>query len=187
MGQKGFYFDMTLCTGCKTCQIACKDKNDLEAGVLFRHVVTFEGGKFPRPWVYNLSIGCNHCANPKCVANCPTRAMHKREDGIVVHDKDKCIGCRMCVWSCPYGQPQYFPKIGKTGKCNLCADLLEKGEEPACVASCVMRALHFGDIDDLRKQLGGSADVKGLPDSRYTSPSLIINPKKEAIPPRTYT
>jgi anaerobic dimethyl sulfoxide reductase subunit B (iron-sulfur subunit) len=180
VGQKGFHIDMKVCTGCKTCQVSCKDKNDLEAGWLFRRVYTFEGGKYPNPWVYNLPITCNHCARPKCAENCPTTALKKRADGIVAHDKNKCIGCRLCLWSCPYGHPQYFPKTGKAGKCDLCADLVAKGEEPSCVASCVMRALHAGEIDELRKKYGGTADVKGLPSSATTSPSITINPKKEA-------
>ncbi|WP_434512499.1 DMSO/selenate family reductase complex B subunit [Desulfitobacterium sp. AusDCA] len=182
MSQWGFYIDMTACTGCKTCQIACKDKNNLEAGVLFRRVKYFEGGKFPETWTYNISISCNHCENPKCVKNCPTGAMHKVENGIVLPDKDKCIGCRMCTLSCPYSQPQYFKEEGKVSKCNFCIDLINQNEDPACVAACPMRAIHYGPLDDLRKKYGeGSSKVRGLPDSSITQPSLIINAKKEAI------
>ncbi|WP_434510293.1 DMSO/selenate family reductase complex B subunit [Desulfitobacterium sp. AusDCA] len=182
MAQLGFYYDMTVCTGCKVCQIACKDKNDLDVGPLFRKVFTFEGGTFPNPWAYNLSIACNHCAQPKCVPNCPTGALYKREkDGIVMHDRDKCIGCRLCTWSCPYGAPQYIEKLGKVGKCTLCADLLDKGEQPACVAACQMRALQFGDIEELRKKYGDNADIKPLPDSSMTHPSLTIKANKEAM------
>jgi len=182
MAQLGFYYDMTACTGCKTCQIACKDKNNLEAGTLFRQVYQFEGGKFPNPWVYNLSIGCNHCAEPKCTKNCPTGALYKREkDGIVMHDPEKCIGCKLCTWSCPYGAPKYIESRGKAGKCNLCADLVDKGEQPACVAACQMRVLEFGDIDELRKKHGDTSAIKGLPESGITKPSLTIKPKKEAM------
>lgn len=181
MAQLGFYYDMTACTGCKTCQIACKDKNNLDVGKFFRKVHQFEGGQFPNPWVYNLSIGCNHCAEPKCVQNCPTGALHKlQENGIVLHDKEKCIGCRLCTWSCPYSAPQYFEDRGKAGKCDFCIELIDKGEEPACVAACQMRVLKFGDIEELRKEHGNVADVKGLPDSGITKPSLVINPHKEA-------
>jgi anaerobic dimethyl sulfoxide reductase subunit B (iron-sulfur subunit) len=177
MAQKGFFYDMTICTACKTCQIACKDKNNLEVGVLFRKVYDFEGGKFPTPWVYPLSISCNHCAQPKCVANCPTGALVKRsQDGIVTHSKEKCIGCRLCTWSCPYGAPQYIEKEGKAGKCNLCADLIDRGENPVCVDACVMRALKYGDLEELKQQYGGTADVKGLPDSGITTPSVVIRP-----------
>ncbi|HWR08024.1 DMSO/selenate family reductase complex B subunit [Sporomusa sp.] len=183
MGQKGFFYDMTACTGCKTCQIACKDKNNLAVGVLFRKVHSFEGGKYPAPWVYPLSISCNHCAKPECVAVCPTSALTKRpQDGIVTQSREKCIGCRACVRSCPYQAPQYIEKEGKAGKCDLCADLIDQGQNPACVDACLMRTLQYGDIKKLKKDWGGTADVKGLPDSGLTSPSLVIRPNKQARP-----
>ena len=75
MTQLGFYYDMTICTGCKTCQIACNDKNDLGVNTLFREVQRFDGGAFPEPWFYHLSLGCNHCEKPACVAACPMRAL----------------------------------------------------------------------------------------------------------------
>ncbi|HZK85291.1 MAG TPA: DMSO/selenate family reductase complex B subunit [Desulfosporosinus sp.] len=182
MAQLGFYYDMTVCTSCKTCQIACSDKNNLEVGTTFRKVYNFEGGKFPNPWAYHLSISCNHCADPKCVKNCPSGALYKREkDGIVMQDKEKCIGCKLCTWSCPYGAPKYIEKEGKAGKCNMCVDLLDMGEEPACVTACQMRALQFGDIEELRKKYKGTADIKGLPDSEITHPSIVITPNKEAL------
>ncbi len=181
MAQKGFYYDMAVCTHCKACQITCKDKNNLKIGTLFRKVYDFEGGSYPKPWSYHMSMACNHCDHPKCVENCPTGALSKRkEDGIVTPNKDKCIGCRLCTWSCPYGAPQYIEAEGKTGKCDMCVDLQEKGEEPACVAACPLRALQVGDIDELRQKYGSIADVKGLPDSKLTSPNLVINPNQEA-------
>jgi len=177
MLQMGFYFDMTSCSACRTCQLACKDKNNLDVGMNFRKVYYFEGGKYPNPWSYPVSISCNHCAEPKCVVNCPTGAMFKRpEDGIVIHRAERCIGCRMCIWSCPYQAPQYNKKEGKVGKCDLCADLLAKNEEPACVSACLMRALKYGDVEELRKKHGGIDDIEGLPNCHGTSPSLVINP-----------
>lgn len=182
MSQIGFYYNMKVCTECKTCQVACKDKNNLNVGALFRRVYTMEGGKYPKPWVYNLSISCNHCANPKCVFNCPTGALYKRaEDGVVLHDKGKCIGCKLCIWSCPYEAPQYLEEESIIGKCDFCADLLAQGEDPACVASCVMRALHWGDLEELRRKYGDTADVKQFPSSDITDPSIVITPKLEAM------
>lgn len=181
MGQKGFYLDLTTCIGCKTCQIACNDKNNLEAGTLFRQVHEFEGGEFPKPWAYTISLSCNHCAHPKCVENCPARTLTKRADGLVVQDRDKCIGCRLCTWSCPYGAPKYIEKLGKVDKCNGCADLVDKGQNPACVDACLMRALQFGELDELRQKYGNTADVKGLPDSQTTQPSLVLKQTKEAM------
>jgi anaerobic dimethyl sulfoxide reductase subunit B (iron-sulfur subunit) len=182
MGQKGFYYDLVVCTGCKGCQIACKDKNDLKVGELFRKVYDFEGGTYPDVWGYSISLGCNHCENPKCVENCPTGALYKREnDGLVVQDRQKCIGCKLCTWSCPYGRPQYLEGQGKAGKCDGCADLVDQGLNPVCVDTCPLRAIEFGDIEELRKKYGNTPDAKGLPDSNITHPSLTINPKKEAM------
>ncbi len=180
MAQKGFHFDMTGCIGCKVCQIACKDKNDLKVGVLYRSVSTFEGGKYPSPFRYHLSMSCNHCEHPKCVANCPTGALFKREDGIVDHDREKCIGCKYCTWSCPYGAPQYKEDEGKVGKCDMCKDLLAQGQNPACVDACVMRILHAGELEELKKEYKGTADLAKLPDSSITNPSVLINAKPVA-------
>lgn len=181
MAQKGFYFNSTVCIGCKTCAIACKDKNNLPVGVNFRRVYSFDGGIFPHPWAYSLSIGCNHCEHPKCAENCPTGAIYKREkDGLVVQDHAKCIGCRMCVWSCPYEAPQYNKEEGKSGKCSGCADLVDQGKNPACVDACPMRALEFGDIEELRAKHGTLADLNALPNSNITHPSITINAKEQA-------
>ena len=87
MGQLGFYFDMTRCTGCRCCQIACKDKNDLPVGTLFREVSDFEGGVFPQVWAASLSMACNHCMEPQCAQNCPVAAYSKDpETGLVLQD-----------------------------------------------------------------------------------------------------
>lgn len=183
MGQKGFFFDMESCIDCRTCQIACKDKNDLEVGVLYRQTTTFEGGKFPKPWIYHISMSCNHCEAPICIENCPVGAVTKNEgNGIVDINKEKCIGCQRCVNTCPYESPKYLgKKIRKTGKCNMCVDLIEKGEQPVCVAACSMRAIQFGELTDLTKEHGKLRDIIGLPDNKITRPSLIIKPKKYAI------
>lgn len=182
MAQKGFYYDSTVCTGCKACQIACKDKNDLKVGELFRKVYEFEGGTFPNVWGYYLSLGCNHCAEPKCAENCPTGAIYKREsDGLVVQDREKCIGCKMCIWSCPYERPQYLEEEGKCGKCDGCAELVDQGQNPVCVDSCPMRAIEFGDIEELRAKYGANYNLKVLPGASITKPSITVHAKPEAM------
>ncbi|MHB8073847.1 4Fe-4S dicluster domain-containing protein [Desulfosporosinus fructosivorans] len=183
MGRKGFYFDMTSCIGCRTCQIACKDKNDLKVGTIFRQTRTFEIGVYPTPGVYHYSSTCNHCANPKCVEGCPTGAMHVDADGTVQHDKDKCIGCRYCTWACPYGVPQFIQELGKVGKCDGCKDLRDKNETPVCVDACPMRAIEWGDIEELKVKYGSNttSDLPILPHSSVTNPSLVIKPKAGAL------
>lgn len=181
MAQKGFYYNSIACTGCKACQISCKDKNNLKVGELFRKVYEFEGGTFPDVWGYFISLGCNHCAEPKCAENCPTGAIYKRDkDGLVVQDRDKCIGCKMCLWSCPYERPQYLEEEGKAGKCDGCADLVDQGLNPVCVDSCPMRAIEFGDIAELREKYGDHTDLKVLADSSMTNPSITIHAVDEA-------
>ncbi|MGE5672890.1 MAG: DMSO/selenate family reductase complex B subunit [Mycobacterium leprae] len=189
--QLGFHVDMSSCIGCKTCVIACKDKNDLPVGQLFRRVVEVEGGTWqvegatviPHLYAYWISISCNHCTNPACVRNCPTGAMQKRaKDGVVVINQEACIGCQYCAWSCPYGAPQYNPATGKSSKCDLCVDLLERGEEPACVSSCPMRAIHVGPVAELEALFGGTAVAHGLPNPALTQPNTRFTPHRDARP-----
>jgi anaerobic dimethyl sulfoxide reductase subunit B len=156
-----FTFDASACTGCKACQVACKDKNNLPVGVLWRRVYEVSGGSWQRmgdAWVtdvfaYNLSIACNHCVHPKCAGVCPTDAFVQREDGIVYIDTSKCIGCGYCSWACPYSAPRYNPELGYMTKCNFCYDDIDAGLAPACVAACPMRVLDFVTIEDGRQMV----------------------------------
>ncbi len=188
--QLAFYIDSSICTSCKVCQIACQDKNNLPPEIRWRKVLQYGGGNwveadgFTLPnnvYVYSLSLSCNHCEEPKCVENCPTKALYKRdEDGIVAHDKNKCIGCKLCVWSCPYGVPQFNEQEGRSGKCDMCKDLIDKGENPACVDACVMRAIKYGDLNELRAEYNDISDIEPLPPNSITKPSLVITPHKHA-------
>lgn len=191
----GFYFDQSVCTGCKACQIACKDKHDLPIGVKWRRVVEYTGGSWqedgdtmvPNVFTYYTSIACNHCEDPICVKVCPTTAMHKREDGTVAVDPDKCVGCRYCEWACPYSAPQYNPELGHMTKCDLCADYRSEGRNPACVEACPSRALDWGPIDELRERYGDVDAVEPLPDPSITRPHLVITPHRDAQPTGTGT
>jgi anaerobic dimethyl sulfoxide reductase subunit B (iron-sulfur subunit) len=186
--QLGFYVNQQFCMGCKTCVIACKDKNDSEVGVNYRRVTEHCSGGFaqvgsgfaPNVSAYWLSLSCNHCDNPKCVQNCPSGAMHKNPaDGTVSVDQAVCIGCKYCTWSCPYGAPQFSEQKGKVQKCDLCADYRAQGKNPACVDACPMRAIEFGPIDELKKKHPDAvAWVPGLPDAGITHPNTIFTPHK---------
>ena len=98
--QYGFFIDSSRCTGCKTCELACKDFKDLGPEVSFRRIYEYAGGDWQEDngvwhqnvFAYYLSISCNHCDDPACTKVCPSGAMHKREDGFVVVDEDVCIG-----------------------------------------------------------------------------------------------
>ncbi|MCI6573863.1 MAG: dimethylsulfoxide reductase subunit B [Actinomycetaceae bacterium] len=184
----GFYFNQTLCNGCKACQIACKDKHDLPIGVRWRRVVEYSGGSWkvqgntfqPNVFTYYTSISCNHCDNPVCMEVCPTTAMSKRPDGTVYVDENKCVGCRYCQWACPYGAPQLNPQTGHMSKCDLCYDYRSEGKEPACVAACPSRALDWGPIAQLREKYGNNAGVAPLPDPALTNPHLVMTAHRDA-------
>jgi anaerobic dimethyl sulfoxide reductase subunit B (iron-sulfur subunit) len=187
--QKAFYFDASACTGCKACQVACKDKNNLPIGTLFRRVFHYGGGSwavengFQVPnnvFAYSVSAACMHCQNPPCMEVCPAAAISKTADGIVLIDQDKCIGCRYCQWACPYGAPQFREDLGVMTKCDFCQDLQAQGQAPACVAICPQRALLHGDLADLRAQYGAVNDIEPLPDPTIAYPSLVITPHKHA-------
>lgn len=191
MKQYGFYIDSTKCTGCKTCQVSCKDEKDLALGPKFRRVYEYAGGswlKQGQAWQqtvfhYYLSIACNHCDEPTCVAGCPTGAMHKRkEDGLVVVDQTLCVGCRYCELRCPYGAPQYDEKRHVMSKCDGCYERVGQGLNPVCVDSCPQRALEFDDITVLRAKYGNENAIAPLPDPTFTHPNLVVKPHVDAKP-----
>ncbi|MEZ9236780.1 DMSO/selenate family reductase complex B subunit [Shewanella sp. 10N.286.52.A9] len=184
--QYGFHIDTQKCSGCKTCQVACKDKNDLDVGPLWRRTYKYGGGSFQEVsdgvftndiFAYYVSISCNHCNNPVCVKACPTGAMHKRrEDGLVHVATDLCIGCNSCARACPYDAPQLDTQRKVMTKCDGCADRIADGLKPSCVESCPQRAIDFDKIDILEVKYPNAVigDVKPLPSSSITNPNLLI-------------
>lgn len=181
----GFYFNGERCVGCRACQVACKDRLNIhKAGPRPRRVDTYETGVFPSAKMYHIAISCNHCDNPACVANCPTGAMFKDADGIVLHDDAACIKCQMCVNSCPYGAPQVVPELdGLIVKCDSCKALRDAGMNPVCVDACAMRALDFGDMDELAAKYGDGL-VSELPctvDAGQTASNLLVRPKAASL------
>lgn len=174
--QYGFVINMQDCYGCKTCAVACKSKNKKDEGVNLRRVRTFqlESPKL----LSHLSMACNHCDEPQCLEACPVGAYTKRDDGIVIQDHDRCIGCRSCVMACPYGAPQYDPVEKKTSKCDMCIDRIEEGLQPACVDFCPGHVLKWGEIEDLRKEYGNDIEVVeaayNLPSHKITKPNVVI-------------
>lgn len=178
----GFFVNTNYCVGCKTCQIACKDKNDLDTNQLWRKVTEIEGGNYiesgygliPNVTAYWISMSCNHCESPKCVKACPTGASHKRSlDGLVLINKNRCIGCRLCEAACPYEARYYNEKV--MTKCDACEDLLQQGKKPICVEACPLRVLDFGNMQELTKRYQNTTkDFHGLPDSKETEPNILL-------------
>ena len=150
--QLTFDFNKKYCTGCASCQIACKDKNNLKTGEFFRKVTEYEGGSFvksgevilPDVYAYWRSDTCKHCDDPHCLAVCPSEAITKNpENGIVVIHHEACTGCRICERACPHLAIVFLTEVGKAGKCDFCTDLLAQDQDPACVSACPMRVLRI--------------------------------------------
>jgi len=192
--QYGFHVDTSKCTGCKTCQIACKDRSDLPVGVNWRRVYEYGGGTWSESadgtvsqnvFAYYTSLGCNHCSEPVCTKACPTGAMHKRrEDGLVMVDATVCIGCESCARACPYDAPQIDSAKGVMTKCDGCADRIKAGKQPSCVESCPMRALDFGPMDELKAKYPEALapNFAPMPSADVTTPNLLITPNRLTRP-----
>jgi anaerobic dimethyl sulfoxide reductase subunit B (iron-sulfur subunit) len=184
MKRLGFHVDLSGCIGCKACQVACKDKHDLGEGVIWRRVVEVTGGSWERRngvWVdlsctYYVSVACMHCEEPICVEVCPTKAMRKREDGVVFVESERCIGCRYCEWACPYAAPRFDPQAGVMTKCDLCRDHLAEGRAPACVEACPARIL---TLQEVTAPGDASTATYPLPPPELTQPTTSLAPHRD--------
>lgn len=189
MTRYGMAIDLNRCYGCQTCMIACKIANNTPKKLAYNVVYTKNdedyshwgaavvrgdvtndsaGGEFPNAVLSFLPVQCQHCANPACLAACPTGATQQREDGIVWVDHELCIGCESCIKACPYegvrtligDSPEYYVDAevgefdapvhapGTVEKCTFCFNLIDRGEVPACMQLCPGRARYWGDLDD---------------------------------------
>jgi Fe-S-cluster-containing dehydrogenase component len=149
--------------------------------------VDCEGAQHGRMTVH-FPRSCLHCETPDCVTVCPTGASYKRaEDGIVLVDDAKCIGCKLCSWACPYGAREISPTRGVMQKCTLCVDriyndtLAPEDREPACVRACPTRARHFGDLGD---PLSNVSRMVAEREGYALAPEFGYQPVNRYLPPR---
>ena len=171
----GMVIDLKRCAGCNSCTVACRAEKGTPPGILYHRVEKYEAGKYPAARMKFRPIPCMHCEEPACLEVCPTGATYKRDDGIVLVDHNKCMGCRYCVLACPYEARHYLRRVdnyygtaartpyemlkqkdldkGTAVKCDFCVERLEKGRLPACVETCPAQARHFGDLDDPRSEV----------------------------------
>ncbi len=163
--------------------MACKSENNTpisedfhthRTSLNYRWVVQNDNGGYPNPTRWFVSMGCFHCDQPACLAACPVEgAIIKRyEDGIVLIDQDKCIGCRRCEFACPYGAPQMNFETSKVEKCTLCVHRIDAGLEPACVTACPGLALQFGDMAEIEAMAGAVNSIESFADPTLTTPSV---------------
>lgn len=182
--QMAFYFNQSRCTGCYTCVVACKDWHDVPAGpASWVRIPTYEKGKYPNVSVAFMFNTCYHCAKPNCVAACPVGAITKRkEDGVVVVDREKCLGkdeCELCREACPYNAPQFgAEENAKMQKCDMCLDRLDENKPPICVAGCPLRALDAGPVEEIRKKYGDIEEAEGFTYSMDVKPSIVCKPAR---------
>jgi tetrathionate reductase subunit B len=154
MARYAMVTDITKCVGCQACTVACNSEWDVPTGFARTHVhSTGVAGKFPDVISSFYVAQCNHCDHPACVAPCPTGATYQAENGIVMVDRDLCIGCGYCVEACPYDARYINPVTKKVDKCDFCWGRIQKGLEPACVATCTAHAKFFGDLEDPQSEV----------------------------------
>ena len=173
MTRWGMVMDLKRCIGCNACTVACMQENTTPRGIRFTETVSEEIGIYPNVTRAYVPLICNHCEDPPCERVCPTTATYKTEDGMVLVDDKKCIGCGACITGCPYKnrfklKPTPFEnglyskgeltpfeeqgygrfEVGTTVKCTFCHNRLAEGLDPACVVTCPTKARIFGDLDD---------------------------------------
>ncbi|MCK9273556.1 MAG: 4Fe-4S dicluster domain-containing protein [Syntrophales bacterium] len=185
MSEKVKLFDLSKCIGCRSCQLACKQWNQLPASqtvnwgtyqnppdlqyntwllMRFQEISDGNGGV---KWIFRKDA-CMHCTDAACVKVCPTGALFHTKYGTVSLDVSKCIGCKECVIACPFDVPRYNAEVNKIAKCDMCFSRIDATLEPACVKACPTDALIFGDKKEIveyaharAEELGGDASVYG--------------------------
>ncbi len=153
---------LDCCVGCHACEIACRQEHDLsyETGSKWCRVMTIK----PRKVQGKLHLDyfpsmCVQCEDPFCLEICPKEAIAKRVDGLVVVKGEKCNGCKLCIYVCPYGAMFYNETTQVAGKCCFCLERLAYGIEPSCVQHCIGGALQFVSDDDLERITQGKHAV----------------------------
>lgn len=160
-------FDLTRCAGCYACVVACKAEHGTRPGINYNQITKLEWDEYPNARQRFLMTLCMKCEDPACVEVCPTGASYKTENGNVMIDYEKCIGCGLCVSECPYGQRflveddiTSFPgevapyeqessqRLNVAEKCTFCSERISEGLKPACAYNCPGKCRIFGDLED---------------------------------------
>lgn len=202
----GLLVDLRKCVGCTSCQVSCKMENSVPMGFFRSRVDIADVGDYPQAKRYFFPKICNNCEEPPCVTPCPVKgATYKRDDGVVMVNRELCIGCGRCVGACPYGarflhshipvknEPSKYAKevsevrgkkakdLRVVDKCDFCSHRLAAGiEEPACVRNCAGKARIFGDMNDPQSEISRQM---ALVSTVYWNPGFGTKPKSPYIAP----
>jgi Fe-S-cluster-containing dehydrogenase component/DMSO reductase anchor subunit len=168
--KSGFIFNAGKCVGCRACSAACRLRNNFTSETRVIH--DWNDEIFPGIPVFHVSLACNHCEEADCIKGCPSGAF-RREGSAVVIEPDRCIGCRYCIWNCPYDAPVYTDR-GVIEKCHFCYEELQSGDNPACTYACPTGALSYGVLSDVRNSspawfptgMKPAAEISGINDAR---------------------
>lgn len=188
MTRNALVVDLNRCIACYGCEIACKQENDVPLGEYWNKVYT-DGpvGTHPKITQYWVPTMCQQCENPACIEVCPTGASYRDEEtGVVLINREDCIGCQTCLNACPYGVRSFNAKEVKVGKCTLCQQLTKDGGVPACVKACCGQARFYGDLDDPESAASQAiaaadpADVHQFADSGNKPTTVYILSEKVA-------
>ena len=185
------YIDTSTCIGCKACEVACQEWNDLKTAATHQ-VGSYQTLPELAPNYWNLirfsereldggltwlmrKDQCMHCADPGCLAACPAPgAIVQYENGIVDVNPEQCIGCGLCATGCPFDVPKFHEATGKMAKCTLCVDRVEVGLEPACIKACPTGCLEFGTKEDMLAR--GSHRVEQLRQNGFAQAAIYDPP-----------
>lgn len=164
MTRPGFVINLDTCADHRSCNVACKAKTESFIGSHLIETHTAMGGEYPEINTYFIPVLCRHCEKPSCVPACDKGVLYKREDGIVaVGDTSLCETCdhKACVGACPFKNIDVDPVDGRIGKCDMCADLIDDGQTPACARSCFSGSIFFGDFDDPESSVAQAVESWG--------------------------
>jgi len=208
-GRVGFFTDTTVCIGCKACEVACKEWNQLpDDGMFFtgmsydntvalgastwRHVEFIErpvplGGQVTGAGNFSwllMSDVCKHCQRSGCLENCPTGAIVRTEFDTVYVQPDVCNGCGYCIVGCPFGVIDRREEDGRAWKCTMCYDRLKDDMTPACTKACPTDSIQFGDLDQLREAARirlQTLHERGVPEAYLYGVDQVNQPGTEGL------
>jgi len=159
--KKILVINLDQCIRCYACEIACKQENEVSVGPRWCRVITIGPRRIHKKLVMDfVPTMCFQCDDPVCANFCPTNAIRKGENGIVLIKEDACTGCMSCVIGCPYGAIHFDQKKGKVGKCNLCINRIDGGLDPSCVQHCIGESLQIIAEDELDHIIGNRHKVR---------------------------